>query len=140
MLGALAMAAGAAVVFGIVGFAAAAWRSVRIRRTERAVARALGLGRGPTATWLALELAFQLAVGIAGGIVLGLVLAWAVLPSVSLTPDGSAPVPAPVVILPWDLAVIAVAAGALGLAACLVALRRASRPGSLAADLREATS
>jgi hypothetical protein len=137
--GALSLAAVAALVFAVVGFAAAAWRSVRTRRAELAVARALGLARGQTAAWLALELAFQLAVGIAGGILLGIVLAWAVLPSVTLTPDGSAPVPAATVVVPWDLVALVVVAGAAAFAATLIPLRRLGRADTLAADLREAT-
>ena len=138
--GALGLAAAAALVFAVIGFAAAAWRSVRSRRSEIAVARALGLGRGQTAGWLALELAFQLVVGIAGGILLGMALAWAVLPSVSLTPDGSAPVPAPVVGVPWDLVAVIVLAGIAAFVAALLPLRRLGRDNTLARDLREAAS
>ncbi len=136
--GALGLAAGAALVFGMIGFAAAGWRSVRTRRTELAVARALGLERGQTATWLALELAFQLAVGIVGGILLGLLLAWAVLPSVTLTPDGASPVPEPVVVVPWGLVGLLVAAGVAAFLAALPALRRLGRGETLAGELREA--
>ena len=138
--GALGMAAAAALAFAIIGFAAAAWRSVRSRRSEIAVARALGLGRGQTAAWLALELAFQLTVGIVGGILLGMVLAWAVLPSVSLTPDGSAPVPAAVVAVPWDLVVVIVLSGLAAFTAALLPLQRLGRDDSLADDLREAAA
>ncbi len=138
--GALGLAAAAALVFAIVGFAAAAWRSTRTRRPELAVARALGLERGQTAAWLALELGFQLAVGIAGGVVLGILLGWAVLPSVTLTPDGSAPVPAPVVVVPWDLVALAVLAGVGAFAAALLPLRRLGRGDTLAGDLRETTT
>ena len=138
--GALGLAAAAALFFGGVGFAAAAWHSLRTRRPELAVARALGVGRGQATTWMALELAFQLVVGIAGGIALGVVLAWAVLPSVALTPDGSLPVPAPRVVVPWDLAAFVALAGAVAFGAVLLALRRAGSTRTLADDLREAAS
>lgn len=136
--GALGLVGAAAIVFGCLGFAAAARQAVRSRRSELAVARALGVRRGEAATWLGLEVAFQLGVGIAGGLVLGIALAWAVLPSVTLTPDGSAPVPGPEVVVPWDLALIAVAAGIAALVAAAPALLRVGRPGALAAELREA--
>jgi predicted lysophospholipase L1 biosynthesis ABC-type transport system permease subunit len=122
-----------------VGFAAAAWHSVRTRRPELAVARALGLERQQTVAWLALELAFQLALGIAGGILLGMVLAWAVLPSVSLTSDGSLPVPAPVLVVPWDVLALATVAGVAVFLAALLPLARMGRGDTLADDLRGAT-
>jgi hypothetical protein len=135
--GALGLAAVAAVLFGVLGFAAAAWQATRSRRSELAVALALGLGRGQLAAWLGLELAFQLAVGIGGGIVVGLLLAWAVLPSVALTPDGSRPVPAAAVQVPWDLAALLALAGLAALAVALLPLSRLARAETLAAALRE---
>ncbi|MGH2512136.1 MAG: hypothetical protein ACRDGQ_05570, partial [Candidatus Limnocylindrales bacterium] len=59
-----------------------------------------------------------------------------VLPAVSFTPSGAAPVPAAVLIVPWP-AVGAIAAGSLGLlgATILLAHRRLARI-SVAATLR----
>lgn len=140
VLGALALAAVAALVIAAVGFAVATWRSVRARRYELAVVRALGLAHGPSTTWLALELAFGLGLGLVGGIVLGVALAWAALPSVTVTPDGSAPIPPPVVVMPWDVVLVLVVAGlAVYLALLLPLRRRGSRP-DLAGTLREAGS
>jgi hypothetical protein len=138
--GALGLAAVAAILFGIVGFAAAAWRSVRTRRPELAVARALGVASRQTTAWLALELGFQLAIGIGGGILLGMALAWAVLPAVSLTPDGTLPMPAPVIVVPWDFLALVILAGVVVLLAMLPPLRRLGRGATLASDLREAGS
>jgi hypothetical protein len=138
--GALGLAAVAAILFGIVGFAAAAWRSVRTRRPELAVARALGVASRQTTAWLALELGFQLAIGIGGGILLGMALAWAVLPAVSLTPDGTLPMPAPVIVVPWDFLALVIVAGVVVLLAMLPPLRRLGRGATLASDLREAGS
>ena len=137
--GAIGLAAAAALFFAAVGFTAAAWHGVRSRRPELAVARALGLGRGQTAAWLAVELAFQLVVGIAGGILLGMILAWAVLPSVALTPDGSLPVPAPRIVVPWDVVVGLGLVGGAAFVAALLPLRRVGASAELATDLREAT-
>ncbi len=136
--GSLGLAAAAALLFGVVGFAAAAWQATRSRRSELAIARALGLGRGQLAAWLGLELAFQLAVGIGGGLLVGLLLAWSVLPSVALTPDGSLPVPAAAVQVPWDLAALLAAAGVAAIAIAVLPLSRLAGPESLAAELREA--
>jgi hypothetical protein len=138
--GALGLAAIAAILFGIIGFAAAAWRSVRTRRPELAVARALGVGSRQATAWLALELGFQLAIGICGGILLGMALAWAVLPSVSLTPDGTLAMPVPVIVVPWDLLALVILAGVVVLVAMLLPLRRLGRGATLARDLRETGS
>lgn len=138
VLGALGLAAAAALAIAAVGFGVAAWRSVRSRRLELAVVRALGLPHGQSTAWLALELAFQLALGIGGGIALGIALAWAVLPSVTVTPDGSTPIPPPVVVMPWDLVLAALGIGLAVYVVLLVPLRGRGPGSDLAGALREA--
>lgn len=138
VLGALGLAAAAALAIAAVAFAVATWRSARAREYELAVVRSLGLPPGPSTAWLALELAFGLALGVAGGIALGLALAWAVLPSVTVTPDGSPAVPPPVVVMPWDAVLVVVAAGLLVYLALVAMLRLRRGSGDLAATLREA--
>ena len=137
VLGALELAAGAALAIAGIGYAVAAWRAVRSRRFEVGIARALGLERGQATAWVASELAFGLAVGIGGGIVVGLVLAWAVLPSITVTPDGSTPAPPPVIVLPWDLVVVAIGAGVVAFGAMLLALRAPDGNREIAGLLRE---
>jgi hypothetical protein len=67
-------------------------------------------------------------------------LAWAVLPAVSLTPDGTLPMPAPVIVVPWDFLALVILAGVVVLVAMLPPLRRLGRGATLASDLREAGS
>jgi hypothetical protein len=45
---------------------------------------------------------FLLVVGLVTGTLLGLLLAWLVLPFATLTQTGLAPVPTPVVVIPWE--------------------------------------
>ena len=52
--------------------------------------------------WLSIESIFLLVVGLLAGSVLGVVLAWLVLPFATLTQTGAAPIPAPVVVIPWE--------------------------------------
>jgi ABC-type antimicrobial peptide transport system permease subunit len=69
---------------------------------EFALLRALGLSNAQLSAWLSIESVFLLVAGLAIGSLLGLLLAWLVLPVATLTQTGLAPVPAPVVIIPWE--------------------------------------
>ena len=64
-------------------------------------------------------------------------LAWAVLPSITVTPDGSTPAPPPVIVLPWDLVVVAIGAGVVAFGAMLLALRAPDGNREIAGLLRE---
>ena len=122
----LGLVAGAALLFALVGLAISLWYTVSSRQGEFAVARALGLGRRQLLGWLAIESAFLIVVGVVGGILVGLVLAWVVMPSITLTLEGQAPVPPPVAAIAWDLAVVLARARHPGLPA--------QRPGRPACD------
>ena len=94
ILGALSLGFVAAALFAVVGLVVSAAVSARERRTEFAVLRALGLSGGQLSRWLWLENGSVVAVSVLAGTGLGLVLGWLVLPFVTVTQQGSAPVPA----------------------------------------------
>ena len=100
------------------------------------MARALGLARRQLLGWLAIESAFLIVVGVVGGILVGLVLAWVVMPSITLTLEGRAPVPPPVAAIAWDLAVALLGLGALAFLLSVLAARRAIASVRVAATLR----
>ena len=131
----LGLVAGAALLFALVGLAISLWYTVSSRRGEFAVARALGLGRRQLLGWLAIESAFLIIVGVVGGLLVGLVLAWVVMPSITLTLEGQAPVPPPVAAIAWDLAVALLGLGVAFLLSVLAA-RRAISSVRVAATLR----
>ena len=132
----LGLVAGAALLFALVGLAISLWYTVSSRRGEFAVARALGLARRQLLGWLAIESAFLIVVGVVGGILVGLVLAWVVMPSITLTLEGRAPVPPPVAAIAWDLAVALLGLGALAFLLSVLAARRAISSVRVAATLR----
>ncbi len=102
VLGALALGSIAALVFAAVGFIVGATVSASERRGEFALLRALGLSVRQLSGQLSIESAFLLVVGLGGGTILGLVLAWLVLPYSTLSVDGSAVVPPPTIVVPWE--------------------------------------
>ncbi|MFI5291849.1 MAG: FtsX-like permease family protein [Candidatus Limnocylindrales bacterium] len=132
----LGLVAGAALLFALVGLAISLWYTVSSRRGEFAVARALGLARRQLLGWLAIESAFLIVVGVVGGILVGLVLAWVVMPSITLTLEGRAPVPPPVAAIAWDLAVGLLGLGAVAFLLSVLAARRAIASVRVAATLR----
>ena len=102
VLGALALGAIASLVFAGVGFIVGATVSASERRGEFALLRALGLSVRQLSGQLSIESTFLLVVGLGGGTILGLVLAWLVLPYSTLSVDGSAVVPPPTIVVPWE--------------------------------------
>jgi FtsX-like permease family len=132
----LALAAGAALLFALIGLFVSLWYTVSSRQGEFAVARALGLGRRQLVGWLALESGFLVVVGVIGGLLVGLVLAWVVMPSITLTTEGRAPVPPPVTAIAWDLVVVLAGLGLLAFALSVLAARRAVASVRVAATLR----
>jgi hypothetical protein len=101
VLGVLGLSSLAAMAFAGIAFLASATVSTSERVGEFAILRALGLSARQLATWLAAESAFLLAFGLLAGSAAGILLGWLVLPFASFTQDGTAAVPAPVVIIPW---------------------------------------
>ena len=118
---ALDLGALAAAAFATAGFALGAVISVRARRGEQSVLRAVGLGRRSAARPLVIEHAVVVVLGVGVGVLVGSVVAWLVVPLVTLTPAATEPFPSVLVELPWQplaafaVAVVAVAALVIGL-------------------------
>ena len=102
VIGVLGLGSLAAMLFAGIGFLVSSTVSTSERIGEFALLRALGLSGGQLALWLSIESVFLLAVGLVAGSILGLLLAWLILPFATLTQTGAAPVPAPVVVVPWE--------------------------------------
>jgi hypothetical protein len=102
LIGILGLGSLAAMLFAGIGFLVSSTISTSERIGEFALLRALGLSTGQLSLWLSIESVFLLVVGLVAGSVLGLLLAWLVLPFATLTQTGLAPIPAPVVEVPWQ--------------------------------------
>jgi ABC-type antimicrobial peptide transport system permease subunit len=102
LIGILGLGSIAAMLFAGIGFLVSSTVSTSERMGEFALLRALGLSNAQLSAWLSIESVFLLVAGLAIGSLLGLLLAWLVLPVATLTQTGLAPVPAPVVIIPWE--------------------------------------
>ena len=113
IFGTLGMVAVAALVFALLGTLAAAWTAARSRRPEVAVLVALGLSRRQLAAIVLAEETFPVAIGLVGGSLLGLALGGLVLPAMTRAADGSAPVPPPLLVVPWDVGLTLAAGGVL---------------------------
>ena len=130
LAGALALAALVALLLAAIGLAVTAWIATAERRVEFAVARAVGVSRAQIALVLLAEQVVQLAGGILAGGLLGGILAFALLPAIPMTPDGSAAIPPVAVLLPWPTMAALVVAGAVAAvlaAAVLDRLRTSAR-------------
>jgi hypothetical protein len=136
MVGALALGSAAAWFFAALGFVVSAVVAARERLSEFALLRALGLSRRQLAMSLSLENAFLLLISLAVGVALGAVLSWVVLPSVTLTAQGTPPLPAARVALPWDALALLAVFGAVLLGVTLLVLRRLSSDAGLGSLLR----
>jgi hypothetical protein len=102
LIGILGLGSLAAMLFAGIGFLVSSTISTSERIGEFALLRALGMSSGQLSLWLSIESVFLLVVGLIAGSVLGLLLAWLVLPFATLTQTGLAPIPAPVVMIPWQ--------------------------------------
>jgi hypothetical protein len=102
LIGVLGLGSLAAMLFAGIGFLVSSTVSTSERIGEFALLRALGLSAGQLSLWLSIESVFLLVVGLVAGSILGLILAWLVLPFATLTQTGAAPIPAPVVVVPWE--------------------------------------
>ncbi|MCM8556153.1 FtsX-like permease family protein, partial [Streptomyces sp. STCH 565 A] len=132
---AFAAAAGVAAVLAAVGFAVSATGSLRERRAEFAVLRALGAPRRRLARTVAVEQGVLLALALLVGAALGTVLARAVIPLIVLTPQAAHPVPDVLVYLP--AARVAFLLAAVALPPLLVTAALALGHGDPAAALRD---
>ncbi|MCF3137531.1 FtsX-like permease family protein, partial [Streptomyces olivochromogenes] len=130
---AFAAAAVVAAALAAVGFAVSAAGSLRERRAEFAVLRALGAPRRKLARMVAAEQGVLLGLALVVGVALGTVLTRAVLPLIVLTAQATRPEPKLLVELPAGrvaLLLAAVAAMPLLVAAAL-AMRRADPSSAL---------
>lgn len=101
-IGALLLGFVAALVFAVLGFVSNAAVSLRERRTEFALVRALGMSPRQLVSWLLLENGFLVLLSLVGGTVLGLLLSWLVLPLISVNQDATSVFPALQVVIPWE--------------------------------------
>ncbi len=127
LIGILGLGSVAAMIFAAIGFLVTSTVSASERLSEFALLRALGLSTRQLTWWLSIESIFLLVVGLAAGALLGAILAWLVLPFTTLTRTGAAPVPAPVVVMPWDV-LLPVYVGAIALFVLAPLLARRQLP------------
>ncbi|WP_022886183.1 FtsX-like permease family protein [Glaciibacter superstes] len=124
----------AGALLAAVGFIVNIIAALRARRLELAHLQAIGTSRGALSALLALESLLLCALGTVFGIAIGLLLVWLVGPLVALSPDGTTPVPAVVIDIPWaQLALLALEVGAvLAVVVALTAIvQRSTRPAEL---------
>jgi FtsX-like permease family len=126
----------AAVLLAALGFSVSVAGSVRERRTQSAVFAALGVGRRAQSGQLCLEQLLLSVPAAVVGLLAGIVLARLMIPSITLAPDGSAPVPSALAIVPLGpaAALALVIAAVPALAAALSAARRLDPAAQLRAE------
>jgi hypothetical protein len=128
----------AAALLAAVGFSVSVAASLRDRRTQSALLAALGVSRTAQALHLALEELLLSLPAAAVGLLLGAGIAHLLIPAVTLTPSGTAPIPPMLTAVPlgWAalLAVVVTAVPVLAAAATVI-----RRPDP-AAQLRAAES
>jgi hypothetical protein len=100
-LGALTIAAWAAVLFALLGYGAHVASVLRERVPQLAAVRALGVGAARIGTAFAVEQALVALVGVLAGGAVGLLLSELVVPATVLARDGRAPIPSVLVDLDW---------------------------------------
>jgi len=99
--GAISIGTFGAAVFAALGFALGSVVSLRGRRAELAVLRAVGVGQRRATRLLVAEQVVLVTFGVGVGVGVGAVLARFVVPLVTLTPTATAPFPEVLVVLPW---------------------------------------
>ena len=92
-VGALIIAAFAAVLFALFGYGAHVAALLRERVPQLAAVRALGVGAGRIGVAFGVEQSLVAAVGVVAGGAVGLLLSQLIVPVTVLTRDGQAPVP-----------------------------------------------
>jgi hypothetical protein len=136
VIGILGLGSIASLLFAAIGFLVTATVSTSERLGEFALLKALGLPPRGLVTWLAAENVALLGVGLTAGTGLGLVLAWLALPFATMTASGQPPVPAPVVVVPFDAIAPVLVLAVLLVAASLVLVRRQLPAARTSAVLR----
>ena len=136
MIGALSLGFVVAALFAVIGLVVSAAVSVRQRRTEFALLRALGLSPDQLSGWLWLENGSLVLVSLVCGTLLGLLIGWVVLPFVTVTQQAAVPFPPVIVEVPWAAIAVLELATALALVATLFVLTRVMRRSGLGSVLR----
>jgi hypothetical protein len=136
IIGALMLGFAAAGFFAMIGLIVSAAVSAGQRRAEFAVLRALGLSGRQLAGWLWLENGTLVLVSVLTGTGLGLLIGWLVLPFVTVTQQGTAPVPSVLVDIPWDRILLLDLASVLALGGAVVVIGSFMRRLGLGAVLR----
>jgi hypothetical protein len=136
MIGALSLGFVVAALFAVIGLVVSAAVSVRQRRTEFALLRALGLSPDQLSGWLWLENGSLVLVSLVCGTLLGLLIGWVVLPFVTVTQQAAVPFPPVIVEVPWAAIAVLELASALALVATLFVLTRVMRRSGLGSVLR----
>jgi ABC-type antimicrobial peptide transport system permease subunit len=136
IIGALAVGSLATSLFAIVGLVVSSAVSARQRRVEFALLRALGLSGRQLSGSLWLENASLVLVSLVAGTGLGLLIGWLVLPFVTVTQRGTAPVPPVAIDVPWDQILLLNAVSAVALAIAVVAIGRLLRRLGMGSVLR----
>jgi len=132
-LGALTIAALAAVLFALCGYGAHVAALLRERVPQLAAVRALGVGSGRIGLAFGVEQSLVAAVGVAAGGAVGLLLSELIVPAIVLARDGRPPIPAVLVDPDWT------AVGWSAIAAALVIAAAGSWAALLAPRLHTAT-
>jgi hypothetical protein len=136
MIGALSLGFVVAALFAVIGLVVSAAVSVRQRRTEFALLRALGLSPDQLSGWLWLENGSLVLVSLVCGTLLGLLIGWVVLPFVTVTQQAAVPFPPVIVEVPWAAIAVLEVASAVALIATLFVLTRVMRRSGLGSVLR----
>ena len=126
----------AAAVLAVTGFLVSIVADVRQRRAESALLAALGVPPRAAAGQLCLEKLMLSLPAAAAGLALGAVLAELLVPAVTLTSSGTAPVPAVLIEIGWSRALLL--AFAVAVLPVLAAAAAVARRPDAAAGLRAA--
>jgi ABC-type antimicrobial peptide transport system permease subunit len=136
IIGALAVGSLATGLFAVVGLVVSTAVSARQRRIEFALLRALGLSDRQLSGSLWLENSSLVLVSLVAGTGLGLLIGWLVLPFVTVTQRGTAPVPPVAIQVPWDQILLLNAVSGLVLAIAVVMIGRVLRRLGMGSILR----
>ena len=127
----------AAALLAAVGFATHSSATLRNRRLELAQLRAIGFSRRRLIGLIGGESLVMAGMGTLFGVSIGLLLAWLVGPLVAVSPDGGAPLPSVVLVVPWLGVLLLVAEIVAVLAVVVLVVARVQRFAEPAELLRE---
>ncbi|NLF03942.1 MAG: FtsX-like permease family protein [Actinomycetales bacterium] len=134
--GVLWLVALGASILAAIGYAVYATVTVRDRHLEFAQLRAIGLQRRSLLGVISRESMLITGLATVFGLGLGALLGWLVAPLISLSPDGSRPVPEVSVLVPWGQIALLVAEVVVLLVAVVVVVSRSLRSADPAQVLR----